>query len=78
MPEQPDLAETYYSQFDDEFEDEEDEDEAEGTLLATVVGAGGGDGTGDDEVGDLIQHMQTALNKEDTSNYLYYLYICSC
>ncbi len=23
-------------------------------------------GTDDDEVGDLIQHMQTALNKDDT------------
>ena len=73
VPDQPDLAETYYSQFDDEFEEieedgEEDEEDGEGTLLATVVGAAAAaEGTGDDDVGDLIQHMQTALNKEDSS-----------
>ena len=38
IPENEDLAATYYSQFDEEFEDDEgsDSDEAEGTLLSTV------------------------------------------
>ncbi len=73
VPDQPDLAETYYSQFDNEFEDEDeddeddDDDEAEGTLLATVVGAAGAAAGGDeDDMGDLIQHMETALSKEQT------------
>ena len=72
VPDKPELAETYYSQFDDEFEEiDEEEEDCEGTLLATVVGAAGAEGTGEDDVGDLIQHMQTALNKEDTSTYIF-------
>ena len=72
VPDKPELAETYYSQFDDEFEEiDEDDEDCEGTLLATVVGAAGAEGTGEDDVGDLIQHMQTALNKEDTSKYIF-------
>ncbi len=69
VPDNPELAETYYSQFDDEFEDVDEEGDAEdgeGTLLATVLGAASNEATGDDEVGDLIQHMQSALSKDDT------------
>ena len=69
IPDEPGLAETYYSQFDDEFEregagDGDDDDDAEGTLLATVKLAG------DDEVGDLINCMQNALDTSETSKLL--------
>ena len=72
IPERADLAETYYSQFEDEFEEEEehaerlsgdeDSDEAEGTLLTTMVAR-----EEDNEVGDLINCMQNALDRSDTS-----------
>ncbi len=114
IPDKPDMAETYYSQFDDEFEeedqdeilnedeeekvqqilealnreveeeyeneeDDDDDDENEGTLLATVMAGGGGGskkkssqvaaGEGEDEVGDLINCMQNALDRSDTSKF---------
>ena len=42
-------------------------------ILLFLVFQGVG-GTDDDEVGDLIQHMQTALNKDDTGTYLHLSY----
>ena len=66
MPETPDLAETYYSQFEDFEKDEdddkapEDDDDDEGTLVA---GAAPGN---EEEMEDLINCMQNALDKSDT------------
>ncbi|ELT89257.1 hypothetical protein CAPTEDRAFT_177924 [Capitella teleta] len=54
IPETPDLAETYYSQFEDDFEAEA-EDDGEATLVAA------------EETEDLIHYMQTALNQADTT-----------
>ena len=74
IPERADLAETYYSQFDEEFEaanggasDEDDENEK------TLVGGGEME---DAEVEDLISCMQNALDKSDTSE-LYMDYFVS-
>ena len=77
IPESEQLANTYYSQFLDEFEndgqeeeEEDDEDDAEGTLLATVKVVGNRQKNGEegeDEVGDLINCMQNALDRSETS-----------
>ena len=71
IPDRADLAETYYSQFDEDFEngdrsdgddddDDGDDDDGEGTLVAM-------EGTKDSEFEDLIHFMETALDKGDTS-----------
>ena len=73
IPDKPELAETYYSQFEDEFEggkgveivvsedessdEEDDHSEAGDTLLA---------GVGEEEEEDLISCMQNALDQSDT------------
>ena len=67
VPSNPELAETYYSQFEDFEKDDEDEaggqrddddddDDGEGTLVAGA----------DDDVEDLINCMKNALDKSDT------------
>lgn len=64
VPQDARLAETYYSQFDSEFDDLGDDDGAddgEGTLVAIGEGAEG------EEVEDLINIMQNALDKSETS-----------
>ena len=62
VPNDPLLAETYYSQYEDEFDDGDDAGGVdEGTLVAI------GDGAQDEEVEDLINIMQNALDKSDTS-----------
>ena len=59
MPDLPELAETYYSQFEDEFElAEEVEDAADRTLCE--------DDDDEDEIEDLMNCMQNALDKSDT------------
>lgn len=56
IPGSADLAETYYSQYQDEFEDD---DEGEETLVAN------------EEIDDFIHYMQTALNKSDAREYIF-------
>ena len=64
MPDLPELAETYYSQFEDEFElAEETEDAADRTLCE--------DDDDDDEIEDLMNCMQNALDKSDTGKRLH-------
>ena len=83
IPGTPELAETYYSQFDDEFEIEDDieddgsdSDSNEGTLLSTVKGPKIAnvhnedvDSKGDEEMRVFITCMQNALDKNDTCEY---------
>ena len=67
IPDKPDLAETYYSQFEDfeqAAEEAEEEEDMEGTMVSIGTGAN------QEEVEDLINCMQNALDKSDTSKYL--------
>lgn len=58
IPDNPDLANTYYSQFEEEFEENDktsDESEEELEEEGTVVGQ-------EDDVADYINHLEGALH----------------
>ena len=82
IPDEPGLAETYYSQFMDEFEGEKPEIKNQGRGRESLGSESGSESDSDyegtllntvkhapgehDEVGDLITCMQNALDKSDT------------
>lgn len=63
MPDKPELAETYYSQFEDEFERTEEADDEAGQTL--VANSNLGEEEDEEEIEDLMNCMQNALDKSD-------------
>ncbi|KAI0212520.1 Serine/threonine-protein kinase Nek11 [Lamellibrachia satsuma] len=64
VPDKPELAETYYSQFEDEFERTEEVDDEAGQTL--VANSNLGEEEDEEEIEDLMNCMQNALDKSDT------------
>ena len=73
MPDKPELAETYYSQFEDEFERTEEVDGEAGQTL--VANSNLGEEEDEEEIEDLMNCMQNALDKSDTGEVLH-LHVC--
>lgn len=75
IPEDPQLADTYYSQYDDfESSEGEDSDDAEDEIAEKIESSHDRHGVGKasnhrDDYGQLIHHMQNALDLDSSSEY---------